>query len=241
MRRLERQAQALAAQEGDAFLPNFRPGGPVDYVLICMEPSLGRWAKTPEVARERVAKGFRNFTWSIEDFILHTAVRRYLCGPGQTYHLTDVAKGAMLVKRAQVDRPARYARWYGLLEQEIEAVAKPTAKFFAVGQAVDKELRRLRFARSWALLIHYSGQAARARKTAVAVLVAEFRRYAKTVSLGDVLQVAEELLRENNVPAAMTHETMERLRRAKFTESRKMLLFIYRNAFLEVHAGAGRT
>lgn len=237
MRHLDQEAQTLAAQDGDAFLPNFRPRGPVDYVLVCMEPSLGRWAKTREAARERVAHGFRNFTWSIEDFMLHTATRLYLCGPGQTYHLTDLSKGAMLVKHANIDRRARYARWYDLFKQEIEVVAKPTAKFFAVGQAVNKELRRLRFAKSWTPLIHYSGQAVRARKAAVAGRVGEFRTYSATVSLETVMQVAEGLLRENNVPAAMTQETMERLQRARFTESRKMLLFIYRNAFLEARVG----
>jgi hypothetical protein len=144
----------------------------------------------------------------------------------------------MLVKRASVDRPARYARWYGLLKKEIEVVAKPTTKFFAVGQTVDKELRRLRFAKSWTTLIHYSSQAVRARKAAVVGKETEFRRFAETVSLEDVLQAAQGLLRENNVPAAMTQETMERLHRARFTESRKMLLFIYRNAFLEARVGS---
>ena len=125
----------------NVFLPNFRPKEPADHVLICMEPSLGRWAGTPEAGRQRIAEGFRNFTWSIEDFILHTAARRYLCGPSQTYHLTDLSKGAMTVARANVDRAARYARWYRLLKQEIEVVAKPAARFVAVGKVVQKELR----------------------------------------------------------------------------------------------------
>ena len=33
------------------FLPNVTPQGPVDYVLVGMEPSLGRWARTKEDGR----------------------------------------------------------------------------------------------------------------------------------------------------------------------------------------------
>jgi hypothetical protein len=202
-----------------------------------MEPSLSRWAKTHEAALENIAKGFRNFSWSLEDFILHTAARRYLCGPGQTYHLTDLSKGAMMVERASVDRSARYARWYKLLQQEIEVVAKPAATFFAVGQAVHKELRRLGFTRPLISVMHYSGQAGRTRKTATASLEAEFRDFADTVSLPDILATAEEVFCEYDSPTSVAQEAMKRLQRSKFTESRKRLLFIYRNVFLESRCG----
>ena len=33
------------------FLPNVEPAGPVDYVLLRMEPSLGGWAKSKGDAR----------------------------------------------------------------------------------------------------------------------------------------------------------------------------------------------
>jgi hypothetical protein len=38
---LERRMKALAESEGDVYLPNPKPAGLVDYILICMEPSLG--------------------------------------------------------------------------------------------------------------------------------------------------------------------------------------------------------
>ncbi len=233
MRLLEQQARELADRDGDVFLPNFRPKGPADYVLICMEPSRGQWAKTPEAARKRIAEGFRNFSYSLEDFILHAAARRHPCGPGQTYHLTDVSKGAMTVELANVDRPARYARWYTLLKQEIEVVAKPGAKFFTVGQAVRKELKRLGFAQPLTMVMHYSRQAGRARKAAIAGRESEFGNFAETVSLKDILETAEEVFRENDSPTPLAQEAIKRLERTEFTESRKMLLFIYRNAFLE--------
>ena len=50
-----------AEADGNVFLPNPEPEGPVDYVLICMEPSLGRWARNAEEARVRVKEGFKNF------------------------------------------------------------------------------------------------------------------------------------------------------------------------------------
>ena len=48
------------------FLPNVEPTGPVDYVLIGMEPSLGGFAKGKgdarfEYAQREIDKGFRNF------------------------------------------------------------------------------------------------------------------------------------------------------------------------------------
>jgi hypothetical protein len=92
-RELEQRMKSLAETDGDIYLPNAEPDGPVDYVVICMEPSLGRWARSPDHARARVKAGFRNFLSSLEDFILHYSVRHYLCGPGQRYHMTDLSKG----------------------------------------------------------------------------------------------------------------------------------------------------
>jgi len=98
MRELEQEFAAAAAVHGDVYLPNFTPSGPVDAVLIGMEPSLGWWARTPAEAAAKIAAGFRNFMWSPEDFILHYAARRSLCSAAETYHVTDISKGAMTVK-----------------------------------------------------------------------------------------------------------------------------------------------
>src|SRR5262245_27273601 len=121
-RDLEERMRARAVADGDVFLPNPEPEGPVHHVPICMEPSLGRWARSADEARSKVTAGFRNFVSSIEDFILHFSVRRYLCGPEQRYHITDLSKGAMLVGRAGLARAERYDRWYELLHEEIDLV-----------------------------------------------------------------------------------------------------------------------
>jgi len=110
-RELEDLMTALEEADGDVYLPNAEPEGPVDYVLICMEPSLGRWAPSADDARAKVWAGFRNFLASIETAILHYCVQRYLCDATQKYHITDFSKGAMLVQRAGTKRAERYDRW----------------------------------------------------------------------------------------------------------------------------------
>lgn len=130
---LQARVKALADADGDVFLPNPEPSGPADYVFICMEPSLGTWARTPDQAKARAGAGFRNFVSSAEDFILHFCIRPYLCAPAERYHLTDLSKGAMLTGHASIGRNSRYDRWYGLLVEELDLVARPGAGIFAVG------------------------------------------------------------------------------------------------------------
>jgi hypothetical protein len=59
---LEVRMKALAEADRDVFLPVPEPEGPADFILIGMEPSLGWWARSADA-------GFRNFLFSIEDFI----------------------------------------------------------------------------------------------------------------------------------------------------------------------------
>ena len=70
---LGRRMKDLAESDGAVYLPNPEPSAPVDYILICMEPSLGHWAKGD--ARKRVKAGFRNFLIDIEPMLLHFSVR----------------------------------------------------------------------------------------------------------------------------------------------------------------------
>ena len=146
-RELEERMKVLAEADGDVFLPNPEPLGTVQYILICMEPSLDRWARSADHARSRVEAGFRNFLFSIEDFILHFCIRRYLCGPSERYHITDFSKGAMLVKHSGFARTQRYDRWYSLLQQEIDLCANRSTGIVAVGKRVAEELTRRDFRR----------------------------------------------------------------------------------------------
>ena len=230
-RALEARMQTLAEAEGDFFLPNPEPEGPVQYVLICMEPSLGRWARSADEARTRVEAGFRNFLYSLEDFILHFCARRYLCGPAQHYHVTDLSKGAMLVNRAGLGRVARYDRWYALLQDEIDLVATPHAGIIAVGNDVAQHLERRGFPRPFTRVLHYSGQAGRARHDGIVGREASFEAFRDSVSLHDLIATAEAVLTEARVPVTIRDEALSGVARSQLTTSRLELLFIYKVAF----------
>ncbi len=139
---LEGRTKKLVYDDGDIYVPNTEPVGPVDHVFICMEPSLGWFARSAEEARSKVDAGFRNFLFPTEDFILHFCIRRYLCESTQRYHITDFCKGAMLVERAGLARIQRYNRWYPLLSEEIDLVATSDATIVAVGKVVAQHLKR---------------------------------------------------------------------------------------------------
>jgi hypothetical protein len=238
MRRLESRFAALAHADGDIYLPNFTPAGPVDALLIGIEPSLRSWAASEDEAHQKIEAGFRNFMNSPEDWILHFCVRRYLCGPGETYHVTDISKGAMRVDAANAGRRARFRRWYDLLVEEIDLVAKPTAKIVAIGQAVRRQLDGFHFARPFTTILHYSPQAIVARRAAVAGHEERFATFAKELSLDLIVDVAVEVLRANQVPGPMAAETVARLRRTVLNESRQQLALIYTVAFERLATGA---
>ncbi len=92
--------------------------------------------------------------------LLHFSVRRFLCAPGQSYFITDFSKGAILVENAGNDRVERVDRWYTLLKEEVDLVAKPNARIIAVGQVVAKHLKRCKFPRQVTSVLHYSPLAA---------------------------------------------------------------------------------
>ncbi len=70
------------------FLPNKMPNGPVDYVLVGMEPSLGGWAKDRADAQKKVDDCFRNFDGVC---IIKYPVEQYLLREEESYYLTDLS------------------------------------------------------------------------------------------------------------------------------------------------------
>jgi hypothetical protein len=230
-RKLEARMKVLAEADGDVYLPNAEPTGPAEYIFVCMEPSLGRWARSADEARSKVEAGFRNFIFSIEDFILHYCIQKYLCGPRQRYHITDLSKGAMLVERAGVARTQRYDRWYGLLVEELDLVAASGARIFAVGNAVARHLERRAFPRSFTRVIHYSGLAARARAAGIARHEDSFEEFRSSVSIGSVVSTARDVLMASSAPASFRDETLARLAKSQLSESRQQLIFNYKLAF----------
>jgi hypothetical protein len=239
-RDLDRRMQALAESDGDVYLPNPEPLARVDYILICMEPSLGHWARSKEQARARVASGFRNFLADIEPMLLHFSVRRFLCEEGQRYHITDFSKGAMLGKHAGAVRVDRYDRWYALLQEEIDLIAAPGACVIAVGKAVAEHLRRREFPREVTPVIHYSPLAGRARSARLEGHEDGFRAFGSSISSKDVLATAHEVLEESGVPPEIYREALTRVARSQLSESRRKLVYCYKLDFEAMKAGPRR-
>jgi hypothetical protein len=235
-RNLEGRMKTFAEADGDVFVPNPEPEGPVDHVFICMEPSVGRWARSAEEAESRFDAGSRNFLSSIEDFILHFCIRRYLCESTQRYHITDFSKGAMLVERAGLARSQRYDRWYSLLQEEIDLVATSDATIVAVGNVVFRHLKRQGFQRPFTQIMHYSGQAGRARRAAIEGHEDGFEAFRGSVTIKDVATTAETVLRETHVPTEMCEETLSRLSKNQLSISRLQLIFCYKLAFESIRA-----
>ena len=230
-RALEEQMRIQAEADGNVFLPNPEPEGPVDYVLICMEPSLGRWARNAEEARVRVKEGFKNFVSSVEISILHFCVRHYLCGPAQRYHITDLSKGAMLVKNAPSERIQRYHRWYPLLEKELNLVTTPNAKFVAVGNVVTEYLKQRRFSRPLTQIMHYSSLAGNARKAGIAGRESSFESFKSSVTLDDLRATVDDVLKKAQVSSSIKNETLSRLAKSRLSESHLQLIYNYKIAF----------
>jgi hypothetical protein len=224
---LERRMRALAEQDEGTYLPNCKPEEKVNHVLICMEPSLGRWARGDP--QQRIKDGFRNFLPSDDVAILHFCVRRYLCRPGERYHITDVSKGAMRVKEAGHDRQRRYSQWFPLLQEEIDLVAIPNANIVAVGSEVAQFLGHK--LPKFGSIIHYSPLAGRARRNGIKGHEAAFEAFKQSVSHEDLVAMAQEAMKSMQVRDSIQDETLSRLDKFELTDSRKQLMFNYKLAF----------
>ena len=162
-----------------SYLPNLVPNGPVDYVLIAMEPSTG----VPGKGGNDTLRIPRNFTWSVEDFILHYCVRNYLCEGQETYHLTDLAKGSMTIRLANKQRQSRYERWYPLLEKELQLMAKPEGiRLIAIGKVVAGFLNRKSTFKEVDRILHYTRTAARHRDREIEPWSEQFSAYSRSIN-----------------------------------------------------------
>ena len=146
------------------YLPCEEPKNQVDYIVVGMEPSFG-WADSIENAKKKIAGGFRNFGRPINDTeqlaLFMLSIERFLCQPGETYHLTDVSKGAMPVTVAIVTAGTRSGIPYCWIE--IKIVGKPDAPVIAIGKQVETFLQKSDFkgmtCRPLYVVQHYSLQA----------------------------------------------------------------------------------
>lgn len=231
---LEVRMRDLAQRNDEIYVPNIVPHGPVDYIFICMEPSLGEWtrkgdeAKRKLEAERKLKEGFRNFLDGFNTQILHYAIRKYLCRNDQRYHITDLSKGAMLTKKADEGRTARYMNWYPILLEEINLVASANAKVFAVGAVVEEFLERQNFRREVTRLIHYAWTAASHRDKAVKDHVEDFELFRGTVTNEDFFDDIKAFIESSGVPFVISERALRRLHCGNLTLSSLKLLFNYK-------------
>jgi hypothetical protein len=225
-RELEDQFRAQADADGAVYLPNVEPSGPVAAVFVTMEPSLRGWARNADDARAKVERGFRNFARDDGPLLLQHAICRYLT---DSYHLTDLSKGAMLVADAGAEREARYERWHPLLLVEL-ALVGPDAPVYAVGGPVAEHLQ------AYGIpivgnrpLLHYSARGARHRLTVVQGREAEFAAFSATVTRADILATAAAIY--GPMPNWVRDPALRYAERMELTRSRLALLFTYKLAF----------
>ena len=213
-----------------SYLPSFAPLGPVDYVLVAMEPSTG------------VSGGHDggdsgpalNFSWSVEDFILHYCVRRYLCRSGESYQLTDLSKGSTTVKDAGLRRRARYERWYPLLRDELALLNKPgKTRLIAIGRVVEDFLSRKGLCEQVERVLHYGRAGAAHRVKEIQPWAGDFAEF---------LRRFDEQAFQSSVPEVLAGTPLspwsdfrpEGGRPYRLTESRMKLMFYYKNRFSEL-------
>ncbi|MEL7244930.1 MAG: hypothetical protein AAGM40_21710 [Cyanobacteria bacterium J06573_2] len=228
---LEACMRNFAKENHEIYVPNIVPDSPADYIFICMEPSLGEWAKNHDDAESKLREGFRNFLDGFNTMILHYAIQNYLCKDNQTYHITDLSKGAMLVKEADNNRIQRYENWYPLLLHEMNLVASTNAKVFAIGNHVINFLKRQQFPWDVTQLIHYSGQAVSHWDKVVKDHQQDFERFQDTVTDEDFLNNAKAVIESSKVPLAINKRIFERLCKSNLTDSRIKLMFNYKLVF----------
>ncbi len=222
------------------FLPNVPPNGPVDFVFIGMEPSYDKWAKDRLDAEQQIASGYRNFMYSLEDFILHYCIRRYLCNDGSTYYITDLSKGAMNTKIADTEREERYQNWYPLLQKELSLVAKYNTKLIAIGKSVEQFLSDNHHQPAPIYLHHYSNQNGKSRKDYITdnhkELEFENFKYNEPVTRQDIITEAKTMLMEWNIPQLLIEKTVTRIGSGtlSLSEPRHILIFVCADIFIKV-------
>ena len=223
----------LDLDPGSKFLPNIHPKGPVDYVLIATEPSFGSvYGRT--ACDEYPSK---NFSGSMEEFILHFCLQNYLCKDNRTYYLTCLSKGAMPVRIVTSVRNRRYRMWYPLLERELDLVLKPDGMVIVLGDTVDSFLRMQKSSPIHAKVIHYGKTVAGYRVKIPRRHPERYSAFAQTVSRTDIEDTARRVMKDAGTSHSETEKIMQRLMNGMgFTEARKRLMFTYLCQFEKILA-----
>lgn len=197
-----------------------RPGLPVRYLLVGMEPSESRFDRHLE--RGRKPEGAVNFGGSSmksKDSILQFSVREWLCEPGETFLLTDMAKCAVRDARAEPAARQRF-RWDNCAGHlESEAALFDLRAVIALGPAIRDALRKRTWVQRQPLfrVMHFASRAHQQHQ----VLTSDAERSIddETVERFEAF-VAERRAAVNNEP-----------QRIKVSRAVRLLLAVYRKQF----------
>ncbi len=133
--------------------------------------------------------------------------------------------------RGQGDRRKRWDRWYPSLLDEIGLVAKPGAKILTLGGKATSFLRDTGFKKLDGTVLHFSAQAVRWRKEVVKGKEAEFEHFADSMTIGDVVAVADKATAEAGISERLRQRILNRLRVRVLSLSSKQLIFAYKVSF----------
>ena len=238
---LERKFKAQIEEDNQCFerkglqpsyyLPNNEPDGKVKFVLVGMEPSGSADKSDPSLCHEKPVCP-RNFSCSIEDFILHFCTREYLCDSRPLYHITDIAKGGMPTRQARETAGWRWKKWYPLLCEELKLVTKLDVPVIAVGKGVGDFLKGQNTPNFRGSILHFSNNANVARTIAPQLLSEQYNDFSKTLRWDDVVQNASDVMKGEEFDK-LRSRTLQRLKHGE-SESRKMLMFTYKCQFAAI-------
>lgn len=216
-----------------AYIPSFIPEKPVDYIFIGMEPSFGWWAKDEEIANDMVGKGFVNFLWSIEDFLFHFTINKFL---SSNYYITDISKIAMTVENANVLRKEMYPKWIEHLKKEIDIVGSENKKIIFIGRQVESWL--LDYMKDYDVkgrIVHFSRQAGRTRKSIAEENMDEYIKFCSSNDFSEerIKAYTYTLLKHYMSNDELIDKVYKKIKeRSDFmTDSRKRFIFAYYKYF----------
>ena len=214
------------------YLPNLVPKDKVDFVRVAMEPALGK-ACTQESKECWTGRGCsNNFVNSIDDFILHFCVRRYLCegSDEKTYHITDMAKTQLPPGCAKEGRFSRWKRWYCLLRDELKLVRKDNAPLIAIGRDVERFLKQK--GEDSHYILHYSRRVLEKHVAREAKRCpSEYEKFKENVVANCLKETVRQVLKDVRSDSCID-KILEQLQLDRnFCERRKKLAFTYKMSF----------
>ena len=115
----------------------------MDYVFICMEPSLRGWARDPDEAKAKIDTGISQFYFSGSRNIVLTFCNFQVACANSPKPTTSPTFLRALCSSNMQGWSERHAMIGGnsLLLEELDLVARANANIFAVGRIVDKFLQ----------------------------------------------------------------------------------------------------